>query len=94
MDHLPGSAGAPHIDAMFVALSNLKQSSVQSIPKYRKGRKKMLMCLDYIKVLRLTKRKGEKSLLMGRAQWRGIIILLLMHVKHLLLKRDGSFTSY
>lgn len=94
MDHLPGSAGALYIDAMFVAMSYLKQSSVQSTSKCRKGRKKMLMCLDYIKVLRLTKSKGEKSLLMGRAQWRGIIILLLMHIKHLLLKRDGSFTSY
>lgn len=52
------------------------------------------MCLDYIKVLRLTEREGEKSLLMGRAQWRGIIILLLIHIKHLLLKRNGSFTSY
>lgn len=68
MDHLSGSAGALDIDALFVAISYLKQSSIQSTSKYRKGRKKMLMCLDYIKVLRLTKRKGENSLLMGRAQ--------------------------
>lgn len=61
MGHLSGSAGALHIDAMFVAISYLKQSSVQSTSKYRKGRKKMLMCLDYIKILRLTKRKGEKK---------------------------------
>lgn len=94
MDHLSGSAEALYIDAMFVANPYLKQSSVQSTPKYRKGEKNTLMCLDYIKVLRLTERKGEKSLLMGRAQWRGIIILLLIHIKHLLLKRDGSFTSY
>jgi len=94
MDHLSGRAGALYIDAMFVAIFYLKQSSVQSTCKYRKGRKKMLMCLDCIKVLRLSKRKGEKSLLMGRAQWRGIIILRLMHIKHPLLKRDGSFTSY
>lgn len=61
MGHLSGSAGALYIDAMFVAISYLKQSSVQSTSKYRKGRKKMLMCLDYIKILRLTKRKGEKK---------------------------------
>lgn len=67
MDHLSGSAGAPYIDAMFVAISYLKQSSVQSTCKYRKGRKKMLMCLDYIKVLRLTKRKGEKKSANGQS---------------------------
>lgn len=66
----------------------------KALPSTERGEKKMLTCLDYIKVLRLTKRKGEKSLLMCRAQWRGIIILLLMPIKHLLLKRDGSFTSY
>lgn len=67
MGHLSGSAGALYIDAMFVAISYLKQSSVQSTSKYRKGRKKMLMCLDYIKVLRLTKRKGEKKSANGQS---------------------------
>lgn len=69
MDHLSGGTRALYIDTMFVASPYLKQSSVQSTSKYRKERKKkMSMCLDDIKLLRLTKRKGENSLLMGRAQ--------------------------
>lgn len=65
MGHLSGSARALYIDTMVVAISYVKQSSVQSTSKYRKGRKKMLMCLDYIKILRLTKRKGEKKSVNG-----------------------------
>lgn len=70
MDHLSGGSRALDIDAMFVASPYLKQSSIQSTSKYREGskKKKMPMCLDYIKVLRLTKRKGKNSLPMVRAQ--------------------------
>lgn len=70
MDHLSGGTRALYIDAMFVASPYLKQSSFQSTSKYREERKKkkMSMCLDYIKVLRLTQIKGKNSLLTGRAQ--------------------------